>query len=120
MTIEHADGGDLIRLVADGQADFGVADATDVMIARTSGIPVKYISTLYQSFPVAVIGPAGQVPADPAGLAGTRIGTPGRFGSSWIALLALLEAGGLTADDVTIREYPHSTRSRDCSTATWT
>ena len=113
VTIEHAGGGELIRLVADGQAEFGVADATDVMIARTSGIPVKYVSALYQSFPVALIldaahaiGPAGTVPSDPADLAGLRIGTPGRFGSSWHALLAMLDAGGLTADDVTIREYP--------------
>jgi len=105
VTIEHAGGGELIRLVADGQAEFGVADATDVMIARTSDIPVKYVSTLYQFFPVALIGPAGTVPTDPADLAGMRIGTPGRFGSSWHALLALLDAGGLTADDVTIREY---------------
>jgi NitT/TauT family transport system substrate-binding protein len=106
VTIEHAEGGDLIRLVADGQADFGVADATDVMIARTSGIPVRYFSTLYRSFPVALIGPAGSVPTDPADLAGTSIGTPGQFGSSWHALLALLQAGGLTVNDVTIREYP--------------
>jgi NitT/TauT family transport system substrate-binding protein len=106
VTIEHADGGELVRLVADGQAEFGVADATDVMIARTSGIPVKYVSTLYQWFPVALIGPVGTVPADPADLAGMTIGTPGRFGSSWHALLALLDAGGLTPDDVTIREYP--------------
>ena len=106
VTIEHASGGELIRLVAAGQAEFGVADATDVMIARSSGIPVKYVSTLYQFFPVALIGPAGSVPTDPADLAGFTIGTPGRFGSSWHALLALLAAGGLTADDVTIREYP--------------
>ncbi|MGH2393692.1 MAG: ABC transporter substrate-binding protein [Candidatus Limnocylindria bacterium] len=106
VTIEHADAGELIRLVASGEAEFGVADATDVMIARTSDIPVKYVSTLYQYFPVALIGPAGTVPTDPADLAGLRIGTPGRFGSSWHALLALLGAGGLTADDVTIREYP--------------
>jgi NitT/TauT family transport system substrate-binding protein len=46
------------------------------------------------------------VPDEPSGLAGLRIGTPGQFGSSWHALLALLDAGGLTADDVTIREYP--------------
>ncbi len=46
------------------------------------------------------------MPAEPSGLAGLRIGTPGRFGSSWHALLALLDAGGLTEDDVTIREYP--------------
>jgi putative riboflavin transport system substrate-binding protein len=106
VTIEHADGGELIRLVADGQAEFGVADATDVMIARTSGIPVRYFSTLYRSFPVALIGPRGEVPTNPADLGGQRIGTPGRFGSSWHALLALLAAGGLTPDDVTIREYP--------------
>jgi NitT/TauT family transport system substrate-binding protein len=106
VTIEHASGGELIRLVADGDADAGVADATDVMIAKTTGIPITYVSTLFQTFPVAVIGPAGVVPTDPAGLAGTRIGTPGQFGSSWHALLALLDAGGLTPNDVTIREYP--------------
>ena len=104
VTIEHSN--DALRLVADGQAEFGVADATDVMIGRTSGIPVKYISTLYDHFPVALIGPAGSVPTDPSQLAGLRIGTPGRFGSSWHALLAMLDAGGLTPDDVTIREYP--------------
>jgi NitT/TauT family transport system substrate-binding protein len=104
VTIEHSD--DVIRLVADGQSEFGVADATDVMIARTSGIPIKYVSTLYGHFPVALIGAPGTVPAEPSGLAGLRIGTPGRFGSSWHALLALLDAGGLTENDVTIREYP--------------
>lgn len=106
VTIEHKQAPDVQRLVADGQAEFGVADATDVMIARTSGIPIRYVSTLYQSFPVALIGAADVVPDDPAGLGGMTIGTPGRFGSSWHALLALLEAGGLGEDDVTIREYP--------------
>ena len=106
VTIEHKQAPDVQRLVGDGQAEFGVADATDVMIARTAGIPIRYASTLYQRFPVAIIGAAGDVPVDPAGLEGRTIGTPGRFGSSWHALLALLDAGGLTVDDVTIREYP--------------
>jgi NitT/TauT family transport system substrate-binding protein len=104
VTIEHSD--DVIRLVADGQSEFGVADATDVMIARTTGIPIKYVATLYERFPVALIGAPDTVPAEPSDLAGLRIGTPGPFGSSWHALLALLDAGGLTQDDVTIREYP--------------
>lgn len=106
VSIEFKGGPDVLRLVAAGQAEFGVADATDVMISRTAGIPVRYISTLYDHFPVALIGSAGSVPSHPAELAGLRIGTPGRFGSSWHALLTLLDAGGLTADDVTIREYP--------------
>jgi NitT/TauT family transport system substrate-binding protein len=104
VTIEYSD--DVLRLVADGQAEVGVADATDVMIGRTSGIPIRYVSTLYERFPVALIGAPATVPENPAGLAGMRIGTPGRFGSSWHALLALLQAGGLTEKDVTIREYP--------------
>ena len=106
VVIEHRPAPDVQRLVGGGEAEFGVADATDVMIGRTSGIPITYVSTLYQSFPVALIGEAGTVPADPAGLEGLAIGTPGRFGSSWHALLALLESGGLTEDDITIREYP--------------
>lgn len=106
VTIEHQPAPDVQRLVASGDAEFGVADATDVMIARTQEIPIKYVSTLYQAFPVALIGAAADVPAEPSGLAGMSIGTPGRFGSSWHALLALLDAGGLTDDDVTIREYP--------------
>jgi NitT/TauT family transport system substrate-binding protein len=106
VTIEHQQAPEVQRLVADGQAEFGVADATDVMIARTAGVPIRYVSTLYQAFPVALIGDASVVPDEPSGLAGLRIGTPGRFGSSWHALLALLAAGGLTEDDVTIREYP--------------
>ncbi len=106
VEIRHEQAPDVQRLVGSGEAEFGVADATDVMISRTAGIPIRYISTLYQSFPVALIGEAADVPADPAGLAGMSIGTPGRFGSSWHALLALLDAGGLTPDDVTIREYP--------------
>jgi NitT/TauT family transport system substrate-binding protein len=104
VTIEYSD--DVIRLVADGQSEFGVADATDVMIGRTTGIPIKYVATLYDRFPVALIGAPDVVPAEPSELAGLRIGTPGRFGSSWHALLALLDAGGLTPEDVTIREYP--------------
>jgi len=106
VTIEHANGPDLMRLVANGEAQFGVADATDVMIARTSGIPVRYVETLYERFPVAIIGEAGTVPTDGAGLAGRTIGTPGKYGSSWHALLALLDSAGLTEADVTIREYP--------------
>ena len=106
VTIEHRQAPDVQRLVASGEAEFGVADATDVMIARTSGLTIRYISTLYQAFPVALIGEEGAVPAEPADLAGMSIGTPGRFGSSWHALLAVLAAGGLGEDDVTIREYP--------------
>ena len=63
VTIKYKSDADLVRLVADGQAEFGVADATDVMISRTAGIPIKYVDTIYGLFPVALIGPKGSVPA---------------------------------------------------------
>jgi NitT/TauT family transport system substrate-binding protein len=106
VEIEHGQAADVQRLVGSGEAEFGVADATDVMIGRTAGIPITYVATLYQSFPVALIGEEGTVPSEPSGLEGLTIGTPGRFGSSWHALLALLESAGLSEEDVTIREYP--------------
>src|SRR5437867_7291527 len=62
VTIEQQKDADLIRLVAAGIGDVGVADATDVMISRTSGIPIKYVSTLYDRFPVAILGPNATVP----------------------------------------------------------
>ena len=39
-------------------------------------------------------------------LKGRKIGTPGKYGSSWIMLQALLGSAGLTPDDTTIVEYP--------------
>ncbi len=111
VEIEHHQSPDVIRLVASGQAQFGVADATDVMISRSQGITLRYAATLYERFPVAIIGPAGEVPEDPVGLEGRSIGTPGQFGSSWHALLALLDAAGLGPDDVQIREYPQFNQS---------
>ena len=41
-----------------------------------------------------------------ADLAGHSVGIPGRFGSSWIALQALLASAGLTPEDVEVVTYP--------------
>ena len=41
-----------------------------------------------------------------ADLRGKRVGIPGRYGSSWIMLQALLASAGLTPDDVDIQLYP--------------
>ena len=44
--------------------------------------------------------------ATAADLAGKRLGIPGRYGSSWIMLQALLASAGLTPEDLEIVEYP--------------
>jgi NitT/TauT family transport system substrate-binding protein len=45
-----------------------------------------------------------------ADLKGRKIGTPGRYGSGWIMLQALLGSAGLTTNDVEIVEYPEFTQ----------
>jgi NitT/TauT family transport system substrate-binding protein len=106
VTLENKIDPDLITLVGQGAVDIGSGDGTSVIPAVSQGIPVVYTTTLYGQFPSVVIARADSGIAAPADLKGKRIGIPGKYGSSWIMLQALLESAGLTVDDVTIVEFP--------------
>ena len=97
---------DLVVLVGQGTIDIGVADGTDVIPAVSQGIPINYMATLYGTYPSIVFAKASSGIATAADLRGKKIGIPGRYGSSWIMLQALLGSAGMTPDDVTIQEYP--------------
>jgi NitT/TauT family transport system substrate-binding protein len=97
---------DLITLVGQGAIDVGLADGTSVIPAVSQGIPVRYIATVYGKFPSIVFAKESSGITDAADLKGRKIGTPGRYGSSWVMLQALLGSAGLTPDDVQIVEYP--------------
>jgi len=106
VTLQNQIDPDLITLLGQGAVDIGNGDGTSVIPAVSQGIPVVYTSTIYGQFPSVVIAGAGSGIASAADLKGKRIGIPGRYGSSWIMLQALLGSAGLTPDDVTIVEYP--------------
>jgi NitT/TauT family transport system substrate-binding protein len=97
---------DLITLVGQGAVDIGLADGTSVIPAVSQGIPIRYVATVYGRFPSVVFAKASSGIAAPADLAGRKLGIPGRFGSSWIMLQALLASADLTPDDLEIVEYP--------------
>ncbi|MEO5885969.1 MAG: ABC transporter substrate-binding protein [Candidatus Limnocylindrales bacterium] len=97
---------DLITLVGQGAVDVGLADGTSVIPAVSQGIPIKYVATIYGQFPSIVFSKASSGIAKPADLAGKKLGIPGRYGSSWIMLQALLASASLSADDLEIVEYP--------------
>ena len=97
---------DLITLVGAGNVDIGLADGTSVIPAVSQGIPIKYVATIYGQFPSIVFSKASAGIDTPADLAGQRLGIPGRYGSSWIMLQALLASADLTPDDLEIVEYP--------------
>jgi NitT/TauT family transport system substrate-binding protein len=106
VTFQNKVDPELITLLAQGTVDIGVADGTSIIPAVSQGIPVVYGATIFARFPNVVFAPTEAGIRTVADLAGRSIGIPGRFGSSWIGLQALLASEGLTADDVEIVTYP--------------
>ena len=106
VTFQNQSDPNLITLIGQGTVDIGLADGTSVIPAVSQGIPIRYAATIYARFPNVVMTPADSGIADAAGLRGHSLGIPGRYGSSWIMLQALLASAGMTADDIEIRDYP--------------
>jgi NitT/TauT family transport system substrate-binding protein len=106
VTFQNKIDPDLVALVGQGAVDLGMSDGTSVIPAVSQGIPIRYLATVYGQFPSIVFGKASSGITTAADLKGKKIGIPGRFGSSWIMLQALLGSAGLKPEDVTITEYP--------------
>lgn len=106
VTFENKIDPELITLVGQGAVDVGIADGTSVIPAVSQAIPIRYVFTVYADFPSVVFAKASSGITGPADLAGKRIGIPGKYGSSWIQLQALLAGVGLTPSDVEIVTFP--------------
>jgi NitT/TauT family transport system substrate-binding protein len=106
VTFQNKVDPELITLLAQGAVDIGVADGTSIIPAVSQDIPVVYGATVFARFPNVLFAPTEAGIRTAADLAGRSIGIPGRFGSSWIGLQALLASAGLTAEDVEIVTYP--------------
>ncbi len=106
VTFQNEIDPNLVTLLGQGAVDVGMADGTSVIPAVAQDIPVKYAATVYAKFPNVVMAAADSGIETAADLEGKTIGIPGRYGSSWIMLQALLASADLTLDDVEIRDYP--------------
>jgi NitT/TauT family transport system substrate-binding protein len=106
VTFQNEIDANLVPKVGAGTVDLGLADGTSVIPAVSQGIPIRYLATVYGKFPSIVFAKASSGIATAADLKGRKIGIPGKYGSSWIMLQALLASAHLKVDDVTIVEYP--------------
>jgi putative riboflavin transport system substrate-binding protein len=106
VTFRHGTDYDVVALVGEGDLDLGLADGTSVIPAVSQGIPIKYVATIYGRFPSVVFAKASSGIAAAKDLKGRKLGIPGKYGSSWIMLQALLDSADLTPDDLQIVEYP--------------
>ena len=91
---------DGIALVGAGELPLAVASGEQVILARAQGLPVVYVMQWWQRYPIAIAAKASAGIKTPADLAGRNVGVPGFFGASYVGLVGLLSANGLTLDDI--------------------
>ena len=106
VTFENKVDPDLVTLVGQGAVDVGIADGTSVIPAVSQGIPIRFVFTVYGDFPSIVFAKASSGIRTAADLAGRKVGVPGKYGSSWIQLQALLAGVGLTSADIDVIPFP--------------
>ena len=106
VTFQNKIDPDLVTLVGQGTIDVGISDGTSVIPAVSQGIPIRYVATIYAQFPNIVYAKQSSGIRTAADLRGRKLGTPGKYGSSWIMLQALLSSAGLKPSDLNIELYP--------------
>ena len=93
---------DGVALVGQGAIPFAIVSGEQVLLARAQGIPVKYVMSWFQDFPVGVAAKADSGIGTPQDLVGKQVGLPGLFGANYIGLRALLSAAGVEEKDITL------------------
>lgn len=103
VTLQSGDEPDEINLIAANQLQFGVASGEQIIAARAQERPVKFVYEWFQQYPVGVLVTNESGITSPADFAGKQIGIPGLFGASYTGVIALLNANGLTEQDVQLQ-----------------
>ncbi|HEY8343986.1 MAG TPA: ABC transporter substrate-binding protein [Bacillota bacterium] len=85
---------DALQLVGAGHLDFAVAGGDQVITARSQGIPVTYLLSLFTKFPPSVVALEEAGIRKPQDLQGKKIGLP-LYGTSLLATKAILRAAGI-------------------------
>lgn len=95
---------DGIALVGAGEVPLAVVSGEQVILARAEGLPVVYVLEWFQKYPIALASKQSAGITKPADLVGRNVGVPGFFGASYVGLMGLLNANGLTLDDINATE----------------
>ncbi len=100
LSLDYGFENDYLKLVGTGESQFMVGSGDQVVLGRVQGLPVRYVMNWYTRYPVVVFAPESAGIVEPGDLAGRKIGIPGPFGASYVALRGILEAAGLSEQDI--------------------
>lgn len=100
VSLEYGFEDDYLKLVGTDELQFMVGSGDQVVLGRAQGLPVRYVMNWYTQYPVVIFARTTANITKPADLAGKRIGIPGPFGASYVALRGILEAAQLAESDV--------------------
>lgn len=95
---------DGIALVGANELPFALVSGEQAVLARAEGLPVVYVTQWFKQYPIAVVSKTEAGIAQPTDLSGRKVGLPGFFGASYVGLVGLLSANGMTLDDIDAAE----------------
>ncbi|GGA65929.1 riboflavin-binding protein RibY [Pseudoclavibacter endophyticus] len=104
----HGQSEDLFGALQSGTEDVVYAGGDEIVQARSNGTDVVSIATLYSEYPAALIVPRDSPIETAADVRGRTIGTPGPFGQTYFALLALLQSGGMSEADIDLQSIGYT------------
>ncbi|MCE5258958.1 MAG: ABC transporter substrate-binding protein [Chloroflexi bacterium] len=103
VTLDYGMETDLLQEVGSGKLQFAATSGDQVILARSNGLPVRYVANWYRRFPVCVVSLAEEGITDPSMLAGKVVGIPVLQGASYIGWQAFIKESGLDPQEVTLQ-----------------
>ena len=98
----HGESEELFGALEQGTEQLVYAGGDEILQARSGGVGVTSIATLYNTYPAVLIVPDDSPIRWSTDLRGHSVGVPGPYGATWFALKSLLDREGLAESDVDI------------------
>lgn len=103
VTLDYGMETSLLQQVGSGKLQFAVASGDQVILARSNGLPVRYVANWYRRFPVCVVSLAEKGITEPSQLVGKTVGTPALEGASYIGWQAFEREAKIAPDSITLQ-----------------